>query len=1473
MAPMKRPATSDAGASNKKAKAKQCKDWVLRNRTRSADGPPGSTMDAELLSKMSEDNERLKREVSALKELHEREKKNLQAQVQNERSVAELEAQSVRAKVQDLEKMKMQMVQLTRKLDDEVSAKDQVIGETHRLERKLQELSLGATTAATSSTLDASQERCADMSIVFGPVDTIIAQTGRNPCHEKHLKLAILASNKVSMKLMRVVDQWMKYKDIQQVLLRNAAINDVAFGTLAQALVDCPSMQTLDLSQNLLTMDEHFHDSCSDLCQLITTAPSLSFMSLAENLFSLRCVGYFMTAVMERQTTKRLVPLDLLDLQGNEGLQMALAAVPPQETGVVSDELPEDIVTRLREVAKAPSALNLLSTTAAVELAAHVSRALWRFLQDTQHPQLRGSGDEVDFDSFDKATLHKMDNSLLKILLLPADENRENSRPLTANAVLLPALARQARCDRCGIALEEEDEIQRYQGELTKEPVVTMDDLYAKEAGQSDRHRDRLHELKIRMAVEAYEQRRPADTYFPTGDERDGVPIYRNQHGLVLSREAHRADSYSWVIGCLADRRPLYGVRSDDLSAPTLGWQAFTAPEPVPVIRYYTKVTAARTFKERGNRAFHQRNWKDAESWYSQALKCGMDEEHAEPYALLFSNRSEARMKLQDFRGAAEDGDEALKYLKSISALGRTSSWWVVVGGSLGDEGQALRRKTVLRLGRALQAMNRMSEAMRLLHHERRNYPECQEMQRMAESTRLALRSLGRGTPAQSRGEREEQGMDSVHGRKLMEYVAMISEALQKEINSLKKGQLYWEIWECHNESMKTVLEDLQALLQTNGVLRYLLNMLEAQWRMNMDGRFVDLFKLPGAFAVASVTALICEKNEANLRFVASEALCLWALLGGCNCKVQKEVCERLVSLVHGLWELCRPQTLDLIQSNSVVVERAAFYLASALQSSPEDDPVFGPDSPPVSLECKEQAALLLLDLLALGGRLKRRCLRGLMPQLGGFFQSSQPAVRTLGELVAKNAVDDPQLVDQAQAPELGEHALRALSTMAQTYLENVETIISCGALEAETLQMPAARRYASRLLMQCTASKEFMKVIQDNSERCVQELVKLGIQLWDDGISSAESFQDVMHVFHAIASHRPDILSTNLREAEMLQLLLRLEKSNVPDLTPLAAEILKILRKDRNFKRIFAPVKRLYEEGYDPELELKLRQTATALPMRTGKREAQPEQVQVSDPFADLKSAFEPAKEMAKTFNLKQIVTRTGTVLMNMLERLLETTDIDAVDVESDMTLLEFACTSGNLGLAKLCYRRGAKLMAISKRGETAFNIVTRNRRYDIMEFLHIYGDVREYTAMAHAEANNHFKLMDRLVALGAKGHGLHHSSDLAKSKSTTSMGGNTTVAVSAGMLKSHSVPSQRCENLANCLGDFKEERHEFQAKVAGMAQEVLASIKAKFEADIAKAEETLAKADAEKATREAAVEETTWYQRFAGEQIAVCF
>merc|ERR1719446_1595608 len=232
-------------------------------------------------------------------------------------------------------------------------------------------------------------------------------------------------------------------------------------------------------------------------------------------------------------------------------------------------------------------------------------------------------------------------------------------------------------------------------------------------------------------------------------------------------------------------------------------------------------------------------------------------------------------------------------------------------------------------------------------------------------------------------------------------------------------------------------------------------------------------------------------------------------------------------------------------------------------------------------------------------------------------------------------------------------------------------------------------------------------------------------------------------------------------------------------------------------------------------------------------------QRAELRDPFSDLKAAFEPPKEKLKTFNLKQIVTRNGTVLMNMLERLLETTEIDAHDVETEQTLLEFACVHGNVGLAKLCYRRGANLSARTKKGDTAFNIVTKNRRYDIMEFLHRYGvkvnssdmegqtalhiaagqndvdgvcrllewgadvnmrdskrktplhvatagghynatmlllevgaemnaqDEKGYPPAARAEANNHFALMDRLVMLGGKGHGLSQGAALTSSKS----------------------------------------------------------------------------------------------------------
>jgi hypothetical protein len=48
-------------------------------------------------------------------------------------------------------------------------------------------------------------------------------------------------------------------------------------------------------------------------------APSISYLSLEGNLFSLRSIGYFMTAILERQNNESAAPLAILHMQDNEG--------------------------------------------------------------------------------------------------------------------------------------------------------------------------------------------------------------------------------------------------------------------------------------------------------------------------------------------------------------------------------------------------------------------------------------------------------------------------------------------------------------------------------------------------------------------------------------------------------------------------------------------------------------------------------------------------------------------------------------------------------------------------------------------------------------------------------------------------------------------------------------------------------------------------------------------------------------------------------------------------------------------------------------------------------------------------------------------------------------------------------------------------------------------------------------------------
>merc|ERR1719262_845244 len=136
-----------------------------------------------------------------------------------------------------------------------------------------------------------------------------------------------------------------------------------------------------------------------------------------------------------------------------------------------------------------------------------------------------------------------------------------------------------------------------------------------------------------------------------------------------------------------------------------------------------------------------------------------------------------------------------------------------------------------------------------------------------------------------------------------------------------------------------------------------------------------------------------------------------------------------------------------------------------------------------------------------------------------------------------------------------------------------------------------------------------------------------------------------------------------------------------------------------------------------------------------------------------------QPPKRMekAKTFNIKQIVTKNGMILMNILDRMLETTAIDATDVETDRTLLEYASLTGNMSLAKLCFRRGMNMSALTKAGDTAFNIATKRKDYQMMEFLHMYGvkvnsaDAEGRTALHVATSNNDIDGICRLIEWGS--------------------------------------------------------------------------------------------------------------------------
>eukprot|EP00927_Polykrikos_kofoidii_P036836 TRINITY_DN3106_c0_g1_i1.p1 TRINITY_DN3106_c0_g1~~TRINITY_DN3106_c0_g1_i1.p1 ORF type:complete len:745 (+),score=134.65 TRINITY_DN3106_c0_g1_i1:68-2302(+) len=357
---------------------------------------------------LERENERLRHDMQEMSARVKQEKNEIDMRVSKQKEQEDEMSKLVKQKEDEVMAMRTHLVRLTRQLDDEVSKRDQIEAESQSLERRLQDVQSGVCVPAATPTRSKG-----------------ISFEGQKKAEESKKDDGAVRAQ-VSTKLMRVVDQWMHTKDLQQALLRNTSINDESFSTLVQVLSECKSLAMLDLSHNQLTMD-----SCSDICRLITSAQSLSFISVAENLFSLRSIGYFMTAVMERQNKKKLTSLEVLDLQGNEGLVAALNAPPP-----------ENLLKQIKG-----SLLNKMPPKGP-ELIAQVMRALWRFLHYTEHPQVVGTTvDEIKFGAMDKTTIRKMENALIKILLMSAEGEGNEGSP-GANKTVHANYALTALLDR-----------------------------------------------------------------------------------------------------------------------------------------------------------------------------------------------------------------------------------------------------------------------------------------------------------------------------------------------------------------------------------------------------------------------------------------------------------------------------------------------------------------------------------------------------------------------------------------------------------------------------------------------------------------------------------------------------------------------------------------------------------------------------------------------------------------------------------------------------------------------------------------------------------------------------------------------------------------------------------------------------------------------------------------------------------------
>lgn len=149
--------------------------------------------------------------------------------------------------------------------------------------------------------------------------------------------------------------------------------------------------------------------------------------------------------------------------------------------------------------------------------------------------------------------------------------------------------------------------------------------------------------------------------------EAHGAPIFRHivMSDQLLAREP-AGDRFGWLIG--ANRRPLYGVRTEAKKCPSTGWRAFKGERPAPVVEGFASVAdasqrLAQVWCEEAEDLVSQGRFRHAAEVYKRAfgLPILADGRRAELLAFrarTFRQLAESKKKVRTAVEDAAEGDD-----------------------------------------------------------------------------------------------------------------------------------------------------------------------------------------------------------------------------------------------------------------------------------------------------------------------------------------------------------------------------------------------------------------------------------------------------------------------------------------------------------------------------------------------------------------------------------------------------------------------------------------------------------------------------------------------------------------------------------------------------------------------------------------------------------------------------------------------